>query len=209
MSEWDEKSISAEETFFSDLADHARMQAEVLRLADRAGQRMRAQNLATGCVQVKIRRARLHHLHAAEALRTLDHRLAHHREDRRGVADRLARRAAARARAVVRRRREPPARRRPDGPVRRAGRRAPRALRAPPRSTPPWTSSASASATSPSAAAAPCPRPAAATSPPRTCPRRRPAGGAAGHRRHRPSGVENQPFRGPCRRRFLSPGKPV
>jgi DNA polymerase IV len=57
MSEWDEKSISAEETFFSDLADTARMEAEVLRLADRASQRMRAQNLATGCVQVKIRRA--------------------------------------------------------------------------------------------------------------------------------------------------------
>ena len=57
MSEWDEKSISAEETFSSDLADHPRMQSEVMRLADRAGQRMRAQNLATGCVQVKIRRA--------------------------------------------------------------------------------------------------------------------------------------------------------
>jgi DNA polymerase-4 len=57
MSEWDEKSISAEETFSADLADHARMQAEVMRLADRAGQRMRTQNLATGCVQVKIRRA--------------------------------------------------------------------------------------------------------------------------------------------------------
>ena len=57
MSEWDEKSISAEETFFSDLADHARMRSEVLRLADRAGTRMRAQNLAAGCVQVKIRRA--------------------------------------------------------------------------------------------------------------------------------------------------------
>jgi DNA polymerase-4 len=57
ISEWDEKSISAEETFFSDLSDPARMQAEVLRLADRAGARMRAQNLATGCVQVKIRRA--------------------------------------------------------------------------------------------------------------------------------------------------------
>src|SRR5262245_60108013 len=57
MSEWDEKSISAEETFFADLADRARMQAEVARLADRAGARMRAQNLATGCVQVKIRRA--------------------------------------------------------------------------------------------------------------------------------------------------------
>ena len=57
MSEWDEKSISAEETFFTDLAEHARMRAEVLRLADRAGTRMRAQNLATGCVAVKIRRA--------------------------------------------------------------------------------------------------------------------------------------------------------
>ncbi|HET9862343.1 MAG TPA: DNA polymerase IV [Steroidobacteraceae bacterium] len=57
MSEWDEKSISAEETFASDLADPARMRSEVLRLADRAGARMRAQNLATGCVQVKIRRA--------------------------------------------------------------------------------------------------------------------------------------------------------
>jgi DNA polymerase-4 len=57
MAEWDEKSISAEETFFTDLSDVARMQAEVARLADRAGTRMRAQNLATGCVQVKIRRA--------------------------------------------------------------------------------------------------------------------------------------------------------
>jgi DNA polymerase-4 len=57
MSEWDEKSISAEETFFTDLSDPARMRAEVLRLADRASQRMRAQNLAAGCVQVKIRRA--------------------------------------------------------------------------------------------------------------------------------------------------------
>jgi DNA polymerase-4 len=56
MSEWDEKSISAEETFSTDLADAARMRSEVLRLADRAGARMREQNLATGCVQVKIRR---------------------------------------------------------------------------------------------------------------------------------------------------------
>ena len=57
ISEWDEKSISAEETFSSDLADHARMQSEVMQLADRASQRMRAQNLAAGCVQVKVRRA--------------------------------------------------------------------------------------------------------------------------------------------------------
>jgi DNA polymerase IV len=57
MAEWDEKSISAEETFSADLSDHARMRSEVLQLADRAGARMREQNLATGCVQVKIRRA--------------------------------------------------------------------------------------------------------------------------------------------------------
>jgi DNA polymerase-4 len=57
MSEWDEKSISAEETFSNDLTDHGRMRSEVLRLADRATSRMRAQNLAAGCVQVKIRRA--------------------------------------------------------------------------------------------------------------------------------------------------------
>jgi DNA polymerase IV len=57
ISEWDEKSISAEETFFADLVEHGRMQSEVMRLADRASARMRAQNLATGCVQVKIRRA--------------------------------------------------------------------------------------------------------------------------------------------------------
>ena len=120
MSEWDEKSISAEETFFTDLADHARMQAEVLRLADRASQRMRAQNLAAGCVAGEDPARRFHHLHAPEALRTFDHRLAHHRQDRRRTAGGVARRAAAREGAVVRRGREPPARRRPDGPVRRA-----------------------------------------------------------------------------------------
>jgi DNA polymerase-4 len=57
MAEWDERSISAEETFSIDLKDQEHMRAEVLRLADRASARMRAQNLATGCVQVKIRRA--------------------------------------------------------------------------------------------------------------------------------------------------------
>jgi DNA polymerase-4 len=57
LCEFDEKSISAEETFFTDLADPAKMRSEVLRLADRASQRMRSQNLAAGCVHVKIRRA--------------------------------------------------------------------------------------------------------------------------------------------------------
>ncbi len=56
LAEWDEKSISAEETFDADMGDPAWLRGEVLRLADRAGARMRAQSLAAGCVTVKIRR---------------------------------------------------------------------------------------------------------------------------------------------------------
>ena len=130
MSEWDEKSISAEETFFSDLADHARMQAEVLRLADRASPRMRAQNLATGCVQVKIRRADF-------TTFTRQKRFEPSTTDSRTIAKiaaellaGVARRAAAREGAIVRRGRESPACRRPDGPVRRARPRARRSAAA-------------------------------------------------------------------------------
>ncbi len=122
MSEWDEKSISAEETFFTDLADHGRMQSEVMRLADRAGTRMRAQNLATGCVQVKIRRADF-------TTFTRQKRFEPTTTDSRTIAkiaaellDRLARGTAALEGAVVGRGREPPACGRPDGPVRLAGR---------------------------------------------------------------------------------------
>ena len=74
------------------------MQAEVLRLADRASQRMRAQNLAAGCVQVKIRRADF-------TTFTRQKRFEPSTTDSRTIAkiaaellDRLARRAAARAR---------------------------------------------------------------------------------------------------------------
>jgi DNA polymerase IV len=52
----DEKQISAEETFDTDIADPARLQAEIHRLADRACTRLRAKRLAGGCVTVKIRR---------------------------------------------------------------------------------------------------------------------------------------------------------
>ena len=112
-----------------DLADHARMQAEVLRLADRAGARMRAQNLATGCVQVKIRRADF-------TTFTRQKRFEPSTTDSRTIAKIAAELLAAwlaeqpRAEsALVRRRREPPARRRPDGPVRRAAPPAPTAPR--------------------------------------------------------------------------------
>jgi DNA polymerase-4 len=52
----DEQQISAEETFDVDIADHARLRAEIARLADRTGARLRSRQLLAGCVTVKIRR---------------------------------------------------------------------------------------------------------------------------------------------------------
>ena len=52
----DEKQISAEETFDTDIADRGRLHAEILRLADKACSRLRARRLSGGCVTVKIRR---------------------------------------------------------------------------------------------------------------------------------------------------------
>jgi len=52
----DEKQISAEETFDTDIADHARLRAELVRLADRTCARLRARQLSASCVTVKIRR---------------------------------------------------------------------------------------------------------------------------------------------------------
>jgi DNA polymerase-4 len=53
----DEKQVSVEETFDVDIADPARLHAEVHRLADKACGRLRARELVSGCVTVKIRRA--------------------------------------------------------------------------------------------------------------------------------------------------------
>jgi DNA polymerase-4 len=52
----DEKQISAEETFDTDIADHAKLRAEIVRLADRTCARLRARELTASCVTVKIRR---------------------------------------------------------------------------------------------------------------------------------------------------------
>jgi DNA polymerase-4 len=52
----DEKQISAEETFETDIADRGKLQAEVARLADKACARLRAKEFVAGCVTVKIRR---------------------------------------------------------------------------------------------------------------------------------------------------------
>jgi len=52
----DEQQISAEETFDKDIADHANLRAEIVRLADKTCARLRARQLSAGCVTVKIRR---------------------------------------------------------------------------------------------------------------------------------------------------------
>ena len=52
-----DKSISAEETFDTDLADTESMRRELLRLCERTAGRIRAKELVAGTVQVKIRQA--------------------------------------------------------------------------------------------------------------------------------------------------------
>ena len=52
----EEKSISAEETYATDIRGRARLTVELLRLADRTASRLRAHDLAAGTVSVKIRR---------------------------------------------------------------------------------------------------------------------------------------------------------
>lgn len=53
----DEKSISAEDTFSTDLSDPTRLQAELARLADTTCARLRRKGLVAACVTVKIRRS--------------------------------------------------------------------------------------------------------------------------------------------------------
>jgi DNA polymerase-4 len=52
-----DKSISAEETFDTDLGDRNTMRRELLRLCERTASRLRAKELVAGTVQVKIRQA--------------------------------------------------------------------------------------------------------------------------------------------------------
>ena len=52
-----DKSISAEETFDSDLANRKEMHRHLLRLAERTAGRLRAKELVAGTVQIKIRQA--------------------------------------------------------------------------------------------------------------------------------------------------------
>ena len=56
IADLDEKQISAEETFETDIAGQGRLQAELARLADKACARLRAKGFVASCVTVKIRR---------------------------------------------------------------------------------------------------------------------------------------------------------
>ena len=53
----EEKSISAEDTFATDIRSHAALQIELLRLTDRTASRLRAHGMFAATVNVKIRRA--------------------------------------------------------------------------------------------------------------------------------------------------------
>jgi DNA polymerase-4 len=54
--ELEEKSLSAEDTFESDIGEPRALQAQLARLADLACERLRGRDLVTACVGVKIRR---------------------------------------------------------------------------------------------------------------------------------------------------------
>jgi DNA polymerase-4 len=56
IADWDEKQISAEETFDTDITDRARLHAELAQLADRTAARLRSQGWLAETVVVKIRR---------------------------------------------------------------------------------------------------------------------------------------------------------
>ena len=53
----EEKSISAEDTFHTDIGDPSKLQSELARLADRTSTRVRKSGLVASCITVKIRRA--------------------------------------------------------------------------------------------------------------------------------------------------------
>lgn len=57
ISDREEKSISAEETFAADLSDRQQMDRELLALAESTARRLRKSNLQAGTIQVKIRRS--------------------------------------------------------------------------------------------------------------------------------------------------------
>ncbi|MES1196868.1 MAG: DNA polymerase IV [Steroidobacter sp.] len=57
IADWDEKQISSETTFDTDIRASAKLHTELTLLADRTAARLRSSNLQTSCVIIKIRRS--------------------------------------------------------------------------------------------------------------------------------------------------------
>ena len=69
----EEQSISAEETFACDIQDAARLQAELTALADRVSSRLRARKLTAGVVDIKVRRHNFETFSRQKSLGTRTH----------------------------------------------------------------------------------------------------------------------------------------
>ena len=69
----EEQSISAEETFARDIRDAGRLQAELTALADRVSSRLRARKLTAGVVDIKVRRHNFETFSRQKSLGTRTH----------------------------------------------------------------------------------------------------------------------------------------
>jgi DNA polymerase-4 len=69
----EERSISAEETFARDIQDAAQLQAELTALADRVSSRLRARKLTAGVVDIKVRRHNFETFSRQKSLGTRTH----------------------------------------------------------------------------------------------------------------------------------------
>ncbi len=69
----EEQSISAEETFARDIQDAAQLQAELTALADRVSSRLRARKLTAGVVDIKVRRHNFETFSRQKSLGTRTH----------------------------------------------------------------------------------------------------------------------------------------
>ena len=87
VSDWEEKSISAEETFEHDIRKHEQLYAELANLADRTCARMRASKLMAGPGAREDPTPRLHHVHAPDRLLAPHAGQSPHRRDRARPAD--------------------------------------------------------------------------------------------------------------------------
>ena len=106
IADWDEKQISAEETFDVDISDRKQLHAELARLTDRTAARLRSQGWLAETVVVKIRRKDFKTYTRQSPIRPATQQTRPLARSGDEAARRMAARAAARRRAFARRRRD-------------------------------------------------------------------------------------------------------